>query len=264
MSISVSAVSAPDSARAPESSRYRTSPTLVSGLSLLRQFTPEQPERGIAELARGMRVSPSTAHRYASTCLELGYLEQDAKRRYRLTRRCAAPGIAALAALEPSGAGERVLRALRDDTGRTVGLAVLDGAEVLYLRRLRGFQRGEYRLERGLGAGSRRPAEETAAGRALLWKRGAGGCAGEWPARIHRDGLIVDQEPRPGRARGIALAVDAPDGRMSAVEVSAPADALSASELVEELGGPLREAVDALRTALGGEGSEGRAAQMAR
>ena len=75
-----------------ESSRHRTSRSLIYGLELLRQFTAEQPERGISELARELNVSRPTAHRYASTCLELGYLEQVRTRRYRLTRRAAEPG----------------------------------------------------------------------------------------------------------------------------------------------------------------------------
>ena len=162
----LSTASAPTERTAPVS--YRTSPTLVSGLRLLRQFTPERPERGIAELAEGMDVSRPTAHRYASTCLELGWLEQGRKRRYRLTRRSAAPGMAVLATLALSDVGEPILRELRETTGRTVALAVLDGTEVLYLQRHRGYHSGEYQLERGWGAGSRRPAQGTAAGRALL------------------------------------------------------------------------------------------------
>jgi DNA-binding IclR family transcriptional regulator len=79
-----------------ESSRHRTSRSLISGLELLRQFTPEQPERGISELALAMGVSRPTAHRYAATCLELGYLEQVRTRRYRLTRRAAEPGMTTL------------------------------------------------------------------------------------------------------------------------------------------------------------------------
>ena len=70
----------------------RTSRSLVYGFTLLRQFTAEEPVRGIAELAEVLNVSRPTAHRYASTCLELGYLEQAPMRRYRLAPRASDPG----------------------------------------------------------------------------------------------------------------------------------------------------------------------------
>ena len=225
----------PRDARASRSVEHRTSRSLICGLALLRQFTAQRPERGITELAREMGVSRSTAHRYASTCLELGYLEQGRERRYRLARRCAQPGMAALETLELSRAGEGILRELREATGRTVGLAVLDGTDVLYLQRLCGYHRGEYRLAKGLGAGSRRPAHDTAAGRALL-----------------EGGLTVDDGALIGRARGLALAVQAPGAveRTSAIEITVPAEAMSAAEMVAELGEPLRAAGAALGAAL--------------
>jgi DNA-binding IclR family transcriptional regulator len=246
---------------------YRTSPTLICGLGLLRQFTPDRPERGIAELAEGMRVSPPTAHRYASTCLELGYLAQGRKRRYRLTRRSAEPGMAVLGTLRLSSVGEGILRELREATGRTVALAVLDGTEVLYLQRYRGYHRGEYRLERGWGAGSRRPARGTAAGRALLAALGESedlGAGAEQPPRaqlprlprIHEGGPIVDDGALPGQARGLAVVVDAPGERASAIELTVPAEAMSAVELVAELGEPLLQAGEALRVALGADAEE--------
>jgi DNA-binding IclR family transcriptional regulator len=233
-SVSVSA----SSSSAPAAASHRTSRSLIYGLALLRQFTAERPERGITELAQELGVSRATAHRYASTCLELGYLEQDRRRRYRLARRCAAPGVAALGTLALSGVGERVLRELRERTGRTVGLAVLDGTEVVYLRRLCGYARGEYRLAKGLGAGSRRLARDTAAGRALLSVGDA------------RSALIVDEGLRHGRARGLAFAIAVLGERTSALEVSAPADELSAAKLLAELGEPLRRAAATLRAAL--------------
>ena len=185
-------------------------------------------------------MSPATASRYASTCLELGFLERG-RRGFRLTRRSAGPGLAALGALELAKAGEGIVRELRARTGRTVSLAILDGAEVLYLQRRRGYHRGEYRLARGLGAGSRRPARDTPAGRALL-----------------EGGLIVNEGPLTGRACGLAIAVPADGERTSAIELTVPGDAMSAAEMVAELGEPLRTAGAALRAALGEEATKER------
>jgi len=63
----------------------RLSRSLLRGLSLLRCFAPNGGERGIVELANELGMSPSTAHRYAVTLVELGLLERcPNSRKYRL------------------------------------------------------------------------------------------------------------------------------------------------------------------------------------
>jgi hypothetical protein len=63
----------------------RLSRSLVRGLSLLTGFGPDGGERGIVELAEDLGMSPSTAHRYALTLVELGLLERCPRtRKYRL------------------------------------------------------------------------------------------------------------------------------------------------------------------------------------
>jgi IclR family transcriptional regulator, pca regulon regulatory protein len=234
----------------------RTSRSLVYGLGMLRLFTAQQPVRGIAELAELMSVSRPTAHRYASTCLELGYLEQAPMRRYRLTRRSAEPGIAMVDSLAVTRRSDAILRELREETGRTVSLAVLDGADVLYLRRLRGFERGQYRLEHGLGVGSRMPARETAAGRALLLAGtdeeavGAEEAEGSRQRSDEPRTLTVCESTLDGAALGLAIAVPAGREPISAVEVTVPAGAIDPAALTADLGAPLRAAALALQSAL--------------
>lgn len=66
----------------------RLSRSLLRGLLILTRFGPERPERGIVELAGEIGMSPSTAHRYAQTLVELGLLERCARtRKYRLPGR---------------------------------------------------------------------------------------------------------------------------------------------------------------------------------
>jgi hypothetical protein len=63
----------------------RLSRSLLRGLSILTRFGPEGDPRGIVELAHDLGMSPSTAHRYAVTLVELGLLERCPKtRKYRL------------------------------------------------------------------------------------------------------------------------------------------------------------------------------------
>jgi hypothetical protein len=63
----------------------RLSRSLLRGFSLLAGFGSNGDERGIVELANDLGMSPSTAHRYALTLVELGLLERCPKtRKYRL------------------------------------------------------------------------------------------------------------------------------------------------------------------------------------
>lgn len=63
----------------------RLSRSLLRGFSLLAGFGPDGSERGIVELAGELGMSPSTAHRYALTLVELGLLERCPRtRKYRL------------------------------------------------------------------------------------------------------------------------------------------------------------------------------------
>jgi IclR helix-turn-helix domain len=63
----------------------RLSRSLLRGLSLLTGFGPDCAERGIVELAADLGMSPSTAHRYALTLVELGLLERSpTTSKYRL------------------------------------------------------------------------------------------------------------------------------------------------------------------------------------
>ena len=64
------------------------SQSLERGLGILSAFRSGQPLLGVSELARGVGLSRSTAHRYIATLASLGYLQQDpATRKYRARKR---------------------------------------------------------------------------------------------------------------------------------------------------------------------------------
>jgi IclR family transcriptional regulator, pca regulon regulatory protein len=145
----------------------RYSRSLARGLAILSCFTPEQPVLGIANIGDQLDMNHSTVHRYVSTLVALGYLEQEPSRKYRLGLRVTDLGMSALGA---SGLREHArphLQELRQRTGHTTSLAVLYRTEVLYVDRARCLdRRREIDLE--LGAGSRLPAYCTATGKLLL------------------------------------------------------------------------------------------------
>ena len=72
------------------------SSSLVAGLGMLTCFTAEHPVRGIADMAAQLDLGRSTTHRYATTLVTLGYLEQGPSRKYRLSSRVCDVGLSLL------------------------------------------------------------------------------------------------------------------------------------------------------------------------
>lgn len=147
-----------------DESRY--SQSLVRAFAILEQFSPERPVQGIAEIAGPLGMSHSTTHRYVSTMAALGYMEQTRARTYRLGLRLVHLGLSALSAGGLRDRAEPLVVDLRDRTGYSANLGVLDGGEVVFLVRARSFRRGKYGSE--MGVGSRLPAYCTAMGKVLL------------------------------------------------------------------------------------------------
>ena len=152
----------------PTSRDGRYSQSLERGLAILRAFSPEQPWLGIAEIAEHLEMSRPTTHRYASTLVALNYLEQGRGRKYRLGMRAGDPGRAAVASTDVRKLAPELLRELRDASGCTASLAVLDGACIVYVDRARAARQGRSEVTARLGRGSRLPAASTALGRAML------------------------------------------------------------------------------------------------
>lgn len=173
-------------------SRLRADPRRSQGLEfgavLLECFTSQQPTLGVAEMADMVGLSRSTVHRYATTLVALGYMEQDNRRRYRLSLGARKPGmsfIAALRAETPTAA--TVLNDLREQTGHTVSMAALDGHTAIYTHRLHAHGTGQYQADLDLGVGARIPIHCTAIGKALL------ASLSEPEQRGHLAGLTLQQ-----------------------------------------------------------------------
>jgi IclR family pca regulon transcriptional regulator len=146
----------------------RYSQSLERGLAILTCFTPKRPVLGIADIADHLGMSRSTTHRYVITLVALGYLEQGASRKYRLGLRVTDLGMSALNSTGLREHSRPYLQELRQRTSYTVSLAVLDGAEILYVDRAASFRRGQSKIDLDLHPGSRLPAYCTAMGKLLL------------------------------------------------------------------------------------------------
>jgi DNA-binding IclR family transcriptional regulator len=252
----------------------RFSSSLCAGLAMLTCFTPENPVRGIADMADALDLGRSTTHRYATTLVTLGYLEQGPSRKYRLSSRVSDFGLSLLDSMVVRRLAREHLRELRAETGRTVGLVILDDGEVSYIDRWQGSRRGQYAIDLGVGLGSRLPMHCSAAGKALL--------AGlperrqrELIAKLRlprqtpktittksalrmeiertaKEGLAVEDEELLAGRRALAAAVLDEHGEpLAAVELAVPADAYTREQLVQQLGPMVRATVARITEALG-------------
>jgi IclR family pca regulon transcriptional regulator len=152
----------------PTSHEGRYSQSLERGLAILRAFTPERPWMGIADIAQALEMSRPTTHRYASTLVALDYLEQGPRRKYRLGMRAGDPGRTAVNSTALRTLPHEYLADLRDRSGCSASVAVLDGRDIVYVDRARSSLRGQSEVQARLGRGSRLPAETTAMGKAIL------------------------------------------------------------------------------------------------
>jgi IclR family transcriptional regulator, pca regulon regulatory protein len=152
----------------PDLREPRYSQSLERGLAILGCFTPERPLLGIAELADQLGMSRPTTHRYAVTLVALGYLRQSTARKYRLALRVTDLGMAAMSATALREHARPYLEELRNGSGYTAGLAVLDGAEIVLADVARTRRPAGRRHDLGLAIGARLPTYCTAMGKTLL------------------------------------------------------------------------------------------------
>jgi IclR family pca regulon transcriptional regulator len=157
-----------DAWQTPDFSGPRYSQSLARGLAILECFRVGRSVLGIADIADELEMSRSTTHRYVTTLVALGYLEQDKRRKYRLSLRVTDLGMSALNATGLREHAHSALEELRQGSSFTASLAVLDGLEIVYVDRIVSFQRARDNIEIGMGIGSRLPAYCTALGKVLL------------------------------------------------------------------------------------------------
>jgi IclR family pca regulon transcriptional regulator len=241
------------------------SKSLVRGLAILTCFTAEHPLLGISEIAAQLRGSRSTTHRYACTLVELGYLEQDSKRRYHLGLRAADIGISAIGSLALSRQSRPHLELLRDRTAHTVSLAILDRAEILVIERLPAHRSMLEQLDLPIGQGSRLPAHCTATGKLLLalanptaplrlpaelklTRHGPRSITAKQALcteleQIRSTALACEDEEFSDGARSLAAPIYDLDGRATAaVALSLPSSVCAAGELRGRFAGAVAEA----------------------
>jgi len=136
--------------------------TLERGLRVLRAFDEDHPEMTLSEVAAVTGLPPAVARRCLITLVELGYVGQH-ERKFLLRPAVLTIGSAFLASMQIEQVVLPPLQGLRDQTGDSASLAVLSGAEILYVAHVS----TDRRFRVAAGVGTRFPFHATSLGKAL-------------------------------------------------------------------------------------------------
>jgi DNA-binding IclR family transcriptional regulator len=132
---------------------------------LLKVFLSREQSIGVSDLARRLGLAKSTVHRLLTTLAAEGLIEQDRTTGgYRLGLVAFELGEAVRVHLDLHAAAGPVLASLREQTGESSQVGVLDGTEVVYVDRLEGSQSLRLFTE----TGRRVPSYCTSSGKVLL------------------------------------------------------------------------------------------------
>lgn len=249
----------------------RLVPALARGLALLEALSSaDRPQTGAA-LCRDTGLPRTSVHDLLHTLVALGYAREADPERHAFT---VGPKVLTLshsylAGLDLVGEADHAVRQLSDETGETVQVAVLDGADALYIAKAE--SRNPLRLVSAVGR--RLPAHLTGVGKALLAQLPDAELArlftsAELPTMTPRSiGRVTDLRSELATVRESGLAFDCCESNPDVACVAAPIHdhhgqtvaALSISvpvtrwndEYAERLAGLVRRAADDLSRTFG-------------
>ncbi len=235
--------------------------SLERGLAVIRAFGSERARMTLSEVAREADLSRASARRFLHTLVELGYVVTDG-RMFALRPQVLELGYAYLSSLSLPEVAQPHLEQLAEDVGESSSVAVLDGADIVYVARVATRRI----MSAAIQVGTRFPAAATSMGRAVLAHlphRDRDAFLGDVALerltphtiidrellraelhRVHGQGwALVDQELEEG-LRSIAAPLRDRAGRVvAAVNVSAPVRRGAVEELVADFLPPLLRAV---------------------
>lgn len=149
----------------PPRDRTERLTSVAAAARILREFGKHSTQLGVSQLARRAGVGKSTAHRVIWTLVQEGLLEKvEETGLFRLTTTMGSLGASAETSQRLHQAATMPLDQLRRSTKGTLHVAILDGADVLYIERREGP--GAIPVFRAVG--SRNAAHVTSSGKVLL------------------------------------------------------------------------------------------------
>jgi IclR family pca regulon transcriptional regulator len=139
--------------------------SLEKGIAILQALSKDQFEMSLSQVARATEMSFGTVHRYLSTLVTLGYVDQvSMTKKYHLTSRVLELGFAVLKNMDLRRRVLPYLIEVAREFDVTTGCSILDGHEIVYIERVRSTNL----VHLDLSPGSRLPAHCTSMGKALL------------------------------------------------------------------------------------------------
>jgi len=151
-------------AKKPAKPKTRLS-SVANAIRIIKVFSDEEYEIGISDLGKRLSLPKSTVHRLASTLVDAGMLEQNAENgKYRLGLTIFELGSLVRRKMDFSNEAKPYLMELREKTGETVLLSVLEHSSMLVINSLE----SKYSVRMTVDVGVRRHACYTAGGKALL------------------------------------------------------------------------------------------------
>jgi IclR family pca regulon transcriptional regulator len=140
--------------------------SLAKGLRILEVFSADRPELTLSEVAALAHLDPGTVFRLLNTLVMLGYLDRvSGGRRFRLTLKVTDLGLHAIARADLREVARPILRSLVGEVNEAASLGVLDGADILYIERVRA---GLTRVSVDIRIGTTIPAFWSTIGEAML------------------------------------------------------------------------------------------------
>jgi DNA-binding IclR family transcriptional regulator len=119
----------------------------------------------LEEVSRISELNKTTCFRFLQTMLELDIIVQNGgSKNYKLGPKLISLGLSALNSFDLHREAIPVMRELREDTGETVNLSILDGPDLLIIERFR----SNHLYNANLTVGSRLPLHCTSQGKAIL------------------------------------------------------------------------------------------------
>jgi len=250
--------------------------SLAKGFRILESFASSDEEMTLSEIADASDLDPGTTFRMLNTLIALGYVSRvsDSKR-FALTLKVLDLGFHAIGRRDLRAMVRPTLRSLVDEVSEAASFGVLEGADVLYIERVRA---GFTRLGVDIRIGTRIPASVSTIGQALLAfldEQKLKATLDAQPAqdnliipaitrarllpkleRIRRDGYLLEDSAITAGLRVAAVPVLDPDGfALGAISIAAPSVRLAAADLKRRALEPMRVAAQGIARALEAGGS---------
>ncbi|MDQ4060548.1 MAG: IclR family transcriptional regulator, partial [Pseudomonadota bacterium] len=249
---------------------------LAKGLRILEAFSADRREMTLSEIAAATGLDPGTTFRMLNTLVKLGYVARvPGTRRFMLSLKVLDLGFHAIARTDLREIIRPILRSLVGEISEAASFGVLDGADILYIERVRA---GLARLGVDIRIGTTIPASVSAIGHSVLAFLPEGevdrvlAAAPRRPtlpeARVARNEILaaLDEVRRQGYAlrdsflgnglRVLAMPVLDADGYpVGAISITAPAVRCPAEEFHALALGPVRAAAQSIARALEASGS---------